>query len=268
MDTANPGADLHLLQISDCHLYADPEGTLLGLNTLDSLQQVLGDACHHGSPDFIMVTGDLVHDGSRAGYQHLAQALEKTGCPGGVIPGNHDHALTMRNTLERRGIPTGGHIDMGDWRLVLLNSQVPGKEHGHLSGHELAVLDHALQDDAPPHLLIFLHHQPVPIGSRWLDNIGLDNGEALLSRVRDDSRVKGICWGHVHQSWEGRLGHLKLLATPSTCIQFSPGKPDFGVDTAPPGWRDITLGADGELLSQVHHLPRMPRGLIADSAGY
>lgn len=267
MNTASPGTDLHLLQISDCHLYADPEGTLLGLNTLDSMRQVLHHACDAASPDFIVASGDLVHDGSRSGYERLARALEGTGCPSAAIPGNHDHALTMESTLERHGIPTGGHIDMGNWRLVLLNSQVPGKEHGHLSRHELAVLDRALRD-APPYLLIFLHHQPVPIGSRWLDNIGLDNGEELLSKVRDDFRVRGICWGHVHQAWEGRLAHLKLLATPSTCIQFTPGRPEFGVDAAPPGWRDITLGAGGELLSQAHHLPHMPRGLIADSTGY
>ncbi|WP_457675064.1 3',5'-cyclic-AMP phosphodiesterase [Thiolapillus sp.] len=267
MDTSNPGAELHLLQISDCHLYADPKGTLLGLNTLDSMRQVLEDACYRQHPDFIVVTGDLVHDGSRTGYQSLARTLKKTKSPSAAIPGNHDHALTMQNTLEKHGIPTGGHIDLGNWRLVLLNSQVPGKEHGHLSDHELATLDHAL-DGNPEHLLIFLHHQPVPIGSRWLDNIGLDNGKELLSRIQDDSRVKGICWGHVHQSWEGRLGHLKLMATPSTCIQFTPGQPGFGVDTAPPGWRDISLGADGSLSSTTHHLQHMPRGLIADSAGY
>jgi Icc protein len=267
MNDANPGAELHLLQISDCHLYADPKGTLLGLNTLDSMQQVLHDACHHASPDFVIVSGDLVHDGSHAGYKHLARALEQAKCPSAAIPGNHDHALTMRSTLKKKGVATGGHIDIGNWRLVLLNSQVPGKEHGHLSQHELEVLDHALQDTSS-HILVFLHHQPVPIGSRWLDNIGLDNGEALLSRVQDDPRVRGICWGHVHQSWEGRLGHLKLMATPSTCIQFAPGRPGFGLDTAPPGWRDIFLGAKGEITSKTRHLQQMPQGLIADSAGY
>ncbi|BAO45289.1 3',5'-cyclic-AMP phosphodiesterase [Thiolapillus brandeum] len=267
MNTVNPGAELHLLQISDCHLYADPEGTLLGLNTLDSLQQVLHDACQDTSPELVIVTGDLVHDGSRTGYQNLAHSLKSAGCPGAAIPGNHDHVMTMQNTLEKRGIRTSGHMDMGNWRLVLLNSQVLGREHGHLSQHELEILDHALQD-APSNVLVFLHHQPIPIGSRWLDKIGLDNGEALLSRVQDDPRVKGICWGHVHQSWEGRLGHLKLMATPSTCIQFSPGQPGFGLDTAPPGWRDIILSANGRIRSEIHHLRHMPQGLIADSAGY
>ncbi|WP_456373694.1 3',5'-cyclic-AMP phosphodiesterase [Thiolapillus sp.] len=267
MNIANPDAELHLLQISDCHLYADPKGTLLGLNTLDSLQQVLHEACNAAAPDFVVISGDLVHDGTRAGYNNLAHALKRAGCPCAAIPGNHDHALTLQDTLGKKGIRTGGHVDIGNWRLVLLNSQVPGQEHGHLSQHELDILDRALED-TNSHILLFLHHQPVPIGSRWLDNIGLDNGDALLSRVRDDLRVKGICWGHVHQSWEGQLGHIRLMATPSTCIQFAPGQPGFGLDTAPPGWRDIILGASGEITSKTHHLTKMPQGLIADSAGY
>ncbi len=267
MNTANPGAELHLLQISDCHLYADPKGTLLGLNTLDSMQQVLHDACQNASPELVIVTGDLVHDGSRAGYQNLAHSLQSTGCPGAVIPGNHDHVINMQNTLEKQGVKTGGQLDIGNWRLVLLNSQMPGKEHGHLSRHELDVLDRALQD-APANVLVFLHHQPVPIGSLWLDEIGLDNSEALLSRVQNDRRVKGICWGHVHQSWESRLGHLKLMSTPSTCIQFAPGQPGFRLDSAPPGWRDIILGATGEIKTKIQHLAQSPRGLTPDSAGY
>ncbi|WP_419642884.1 metallophosphoesterase, partial [Thiolapillus sp.] len=138
---------------------------------------------------------------------------------------------------------------------------------GHLSRTELDLLDEALSD-APPHILIFLHHQPVPVGSEWLDNIGLDNPQELLSRTQHNPAVKGIVWGHVHQPWEGRLGHMQLLATPSTCIQFAPGQDEFGLDTLPPGWRMLTLGKNGELYSRTHHISHMPKGLIADSAGY
>jgi len=267
MNNKSQGSDLHVLQVSDCHLYADPAGTLLGLNTLDALQQVLSSACAETNPDIIVVTGDLAHDGSKAGYHSLAKALASTHCSAAAIPGNHDYALSMKNVLEKHQIPTGGKIDLGNWRLILLNSQVPGKEHGHLSRSELDMLDSALEN-APPHILVFLHHQPVPVGSGWLDNIGLDNSRELFSRIKDNLAVKGVVWGHVHQSWEGRLGHLQLLATPSTCIQFSPRQNEFGLGTLPPGWRMLTLGKNGELRSEVHHIPHMPKGLIADSVGY
>ncbi|WP_456404928.1 3',5'-cyclic-AMP phosphodiesterase [Thiolapillus sp.] len=261
------GSDLHILQLTDCHLYADPAGTLLGLNTLDALQRVLSSALSQVAPDLILVTGDLVHDGSKEGYRNLAKTLTQTHRPAAVIPGNHDNALRMQNVLGKQHIPTGGKIDLGNWRLILLNSQVPGQEHGHLSRNELDLLDDALQN-APPNILVCLHHQPVPIGSEWLDNIGLDNGQELLSRIQGNRAVKGIVWGHVHQAWEGELDHMKLIATPSTCIQFSPQMAEFSVNALPPGWRTLTLKANGELLSTVDHLAQMPKGLIADSAGY
>lgn len=267
MNNESQGSDLHILQVTDCHLYADPAGTLLGLNTLDALQQVLSTALAQATPDMIVVTGDLVHDGSKAGYRALAKTLTRTNRPAAAIPGNHDNALRMQSVLGKQQIPTGGKIDLGNWRLILLNSQVPGKEHGHLRLDELNLLDDALKD-TPPHVLIFLHHQPVPIDSKWLDNIGLDNGQELFSRIKDNPAVKGIVWGHVHQAWEGKLGHLKLIATPSTCIQFSPQLDDFSVDALPPGWRSLTLKANGELHSTAHHLAQMPKGLIADSGGY
>jgi len=267
MNSNSQGSDLHLLQVSDCHLYADPAGSLLGLNTLDSFQQVLDSACKNQTPDMIIVTGDLVHDGSKKGYKTLAKTLAGTGCPSAAIPGNHDHILSMQNVLKKHHIPAGGKIDLGNWRLIMLNSQVPGKEHGHLSPAELELLDEALAN-APPHVLIFLHHQPVPVGNQWLDKIGLDNASELFSRIKDNPAVKGIVWGHVHQPWEGQLGHIQLLATPSTCIQFAPGQDEFGLDSQPPGWRMLTLGKTGDLHSQVHHISRMPKGLIADSGGY
>jgi Icc protein len=267
MNNTRQGSDLHILQISDCHLYADPGGKLLGLNTLGALQEVLSSACADMEPDMIVVTGDLVHDGSKKGYKTLAKTLARTKCASATIPGNHDHILSMQNALGKYQIPTGGTIDLGNWRLILLNSQVPGKEHGHLSENELELLDDALSN-APPHILIFVHHQPVPVGSEWLDKIGLDNGKELLSRISNNTAVKGVVWGHVHQPWEGKLGHLSLLATPSTCIQFAPQQDAFSLDTQPPGWRMLTLGAQGELRSEVHHISQMPKGLIADSGGY
>jgi len=260
-------SDLRILQVSDCHLYADPAATLLGLNTLDALQQVLDSACAENKPDMIVVTGDLVHDGSKAGYRALARTLDRTRCRSAVIPGNHDHVPNMRSVLDQHQIPSTGQINIRNWRLILLNSQLPGEEYGHLSSNELELLENALMD-SPANILIFLHHQPVPIGSKWLDNIGLDNGQELFSRIKGNTAVKGILWGHVHQSWQGQFGHIQLLATPSTCIQFSPKEDEFSLTAEPPGWRMLHLGGQGELRSEIHYLQDMPEGLIADSAGY
>lgn len=269
MNTPSSGRELRLLQITDCHLYGDETRTLLGVNTRESFQQVLSSTCQYEKPqpDLIVCTGDLVHDGSEAGYGYLADSLAALACPAAALPGNHDNPRTMNRVLNGWGIQTGGKIDLDDWRLVLLDSHVPGEEGGWLSATALEQLEEAL-DGSARHILIFVHHQPVPIGSEWIDSIGLGNGQALLDRVKGDLRVKGIVWGHVHQAWEGRINHIQLLATPSTCIQFAGRRDDFSLAPQPPGWRMLSLASDGTLSSEIGYLAQMPAGLIREATGY
>ena len=40
---------------------------------------------------------------------------------------------------------------------------------------------------------------------------------------------------------------VRLLSTPSTCIQFEPQSEDFSIDTLAPGYRWLTLNPDGSL---------------------
>ena len=46
-------------------------------------------------------------------------------------------------------------------------------------------------------------------------------------------------------------GGIRLLASPSTCVQFAPGSEEFQVDTTAPGYRWLRLHADGRLETGV-----------------
>jgi Icc protein len=62
----------------------------------------------------------------------------------------------------------------------------------------------------------------------------------------------------VHQQFDGvrRNGHgdLRLMATPSSCVQFLPRADDFALDDRPPGYRQLVLHADGRIDTQVQWL--------------
>ena len=241
----------------------------MGVNTLESFLGVLAAAVpdQECRPDAVIATGDLVHDGSETGYHRLADAIGDLSEHKATLPGNHDDPRMMQKVLPDRGIQVCGTLELGDWCLVLLNSHQAGQESGYLSASELARLDRIIAD-FPGHILIFVHHQPLPIGSSWLDRIALANGGELLARVRRNPTIKGVAWGHVHQQWRQRLNHAELLATPSTCVQFDPGASQFALALEPPGWRSFTLHADGRLSTEVFRLPQLPMGLAVDSAGY
>jgi Icc protein len=63
--------------------------------------------------------------------------------------------------------------------------------------------------------------------------------------------VRGVVWGHAHQALDLYRGPLRLMCTPSTCMQFRPRTTGFEIDDRPPGYRLIELHADGSLASEV-----------------
>jgi Icc protein len=159
-------------------------------------------------------------------------------------------------------------VDLGNWRIVLLDSSVAGSVAGQLADQQLALLDQALASAGDRHILITLHHHPVDIGCDWMRPLGLRNAEQLLQRVAADPRIKVVLWGHVHQDFDQQLGHTRLLATPSTCVQFAPASTDFSTDTQAPGYRWLRLQADGSLQTGVERLAAVRFVADPEASGY
>ena len=263
-----PDGTLRVLQLTDTHLYADPVRTLLGINTLESFQHVLRhfrDA--HWPLDLLLATGDLVHDASPQGYRRIARMLAEFKVPVFCLPGNHDTPAVMREHLRAGPVTTERVRDHGNWRFVMLDSVIPNAEGGHLAESELDALDEALASTGR-HTLVCLHHQPVDIGSAWIDTMTVDNPKALFEVIDRHSHVRGILWGHVHQTFEATRNGVRLMASPSTCVQFAPKAEEFQVDEEPPGFRLLALMPDGTIQSEVVRIAEMPHGVELASAGY
>lgn len=243
---------LRVIQFTDPHLYGSETETLRGIATFPALKAALADAQQSSAwpPDVVLVTGDLVQD-DPAGYPHIRSVFGTLGMPILCIPGNHDDPAVMRRELRSAPFHVGGFADFGAWRLVLLDSCLPGSASGHLSQQTLAAMDEALSTAEGRHCLVTLHHHPVALSSRWLDRVGLDNAEEFFDRLEKHHNVRAVVWGHVHQAYDGLRKSVRLLATPSTCAQFVPHADEFAVDRRPPAYRTFELRADGSLLTEV-----------------
>lgn len=263
-----PEGSLKILQITDTHLYEDTEGTLLGMNTQQTMDDVLELARACGDVDLILCTGDLVHDASEQGYRRFQSILEQAGVPVYCLPGNHDVPTQMRQYLVGSSVQYIPSVVKGDWLLVFLDSTIADSEGGHLSGEELAMLEETLNANPDKHALVCLHHHPVPMNSEWMDTMLVDNPDDFFNLVDRYMNVQGILWGHVHQVFEHERMGVRMMATPSTCIQFTPGKDDFGVDEEPPGCRWLALLPSGEIRTTVTRLAKMPVGLDLNTKGY
>ncbi|MEY6432624.1 metallophosphoesterase [Thioalkalicoccus limnaeus] len=259
---------LRVVQVTDTHLLADPNGGLLGLCTRTAFESVLDlMLSRFGLPDILLLSGDLVHDESLAGYRYLAGRLRALGVPFYAIPGNHDDADRMAAVLDADAASPMRALEIGGWQWLLLDSAVSGCAGGRLDPGQVGALDEALSRCALP-ALIGLHHHPVPVGSRWLDDIGLANGSELMALIERHRHVKAVLWGHVHQEFRGRQGDCLLLGSPSTCVQFAPGTERFALDRSSPGFRWLVLYADGRIETGVERLPGRPDSLNLAAPGY
>ncbi len=259
---------IRIAQITDTHLYAAADGRLLGLDTRTCLDRVMELARRRGEFDLLVATGDLAHDGSEAAYRAVRERLGVLGCPVYCLPGNHDEANAIRAHLNGDGFHCTRSTPAGNWQMLFLDSSVPGQDGGHLNAEELDALEQALQAHPGRPALVWLHHQPLPMGSRWLDTMAVDNGEALFACIDRHPQVRAVVWGHVHQPFDRQRNGVRLLATPSTCLQFLPGSEDFAVEEVPPGYRWLELHPDGRLDTGVERLADMPGQLDLSARGY
>ena len=262
-----------LVQITDCHLGGEVGEELLGLNTDESFLDVLKLVqTHEHNCDYIVATGDISSMGAGPAYHRFIK-LVKTYLPQPLawLPGNHDQAILMRS-IEADYASTetpvqGGCIDTDAWRVILLDSSVPGYEGGALSIAEIARLQ-VLLDNTDKHVLVFVHHQPIEIGCQWVDQYIIENHSELFSVLKTNNRVKGIVFGHVHQEFDADKNGLAILATPSTCIQFASNSDDFKVDSAMPGYRWFNLYDDGRFETKVVRVSQKDYGIDFESGGY
>jgi Icc protein len=258
---------LRVAQITDMHLHATPDGELLGLNTRHCLQEVIALA-EKRRPQLVIATGDLTHDGAPAAYQALRVCFSHLDAPVYCLPGNHDEADALAGCLRSSPCHHAPSLQLGGWQFVFLDSTVKGSDAGHLAASELARLDATLARAPELPAIVWLHHQPVTVGSRWLDSMAISNPTDFFQIIDRHAQVRAVVWGHVHQCFEQHHGNVRLLASPSTCIQFLPHSDDFAVDHAPPGYRWFELYGDGRITTGVERLAGIPGVIDASVRGY
>ncbi|MDQ6960312.1 MAG: 3',5'-cyclic-AMP phosphodiesterase [Mariprofundaceae bacterium] len=243
---------LRIIQITDSHLFADPQGMLKGVNTLNSLSAVVRDCRRrYPAPDLVLVTGDASHDGSAASYQQCRGILAGLAAPVMFLPGNHDDVPVMRQEFPNGRISHERCRQIKGWNIMVLNTAMHGEEGGFLAVDELVFLDEMLQNWPDCPTLIALHHPPVAVSSRWLDAIGLANAEEFFDVLDRYSQVQGIIFGHIHQAFGMQRKGVHLIGAPSTCIQFMPNEDNFALDHQKPGYRHLTLYANGQIETNV-----------------
>lgn len=245
-----------IVQLTDCHLFTDPNGSLREIATRPRFRSVIEDICER-VPDFdlLVVTGDTAHDEAQATYEEFREELGDWTERLRIVPGNHDNRAALRRVFpaatEEIGDRVGFRVERGDWFVIGLDSQLTGEDAGELGSGQLAWLDDRLAADPLRSGVLFLHHPPIAVESPWVDRIGLRDAGALEAVLARYPRVRAVVTGHVHQEASGRCGGADVHTSPAVGPQFRPHTETLVIDPSPPAYRIVELHPRGEWSTTV-----------------
>jgi len=246
-----------LVQLSDLHV----GGSENGVDPIPRLEAVI-EAVRGlpNRPDAVVVTGDLTDDGAEENFRIARELLEGLDAPLHVLAGNHDDRGRIRAAfdLPREGEePVDYSVDVGELRLVIFDSNVPGRDPGSYDAERLDWLDRELAAQPERPTILAVHHPPLATGIAEWDAINLDRGdrEALGEVVARHPQLRAIVGGHLHRIAASTLSGCPVLAAPSTYLQVLPNYRRDEIEWVDPPGFAIHVWAGGELASQVQAVP-------------
>lgn len=227
-------------------MFGEPDNSFRDVVTNSSLKKVIDHYLASGwQADLATVTGDLIQDDTAEAYERFKEIVAPLDLPIHCVPGNHDVREVMRQALSAAPFSYCSSIAINNWLIVGIDSCKAGKASGAIVAAEYERMNQVIAASDAEHIMICLHHPPLPMGSAWLDTVGLAEPEQFFEQVAKSGRVRLAILGHVHQAFDGEHNGLRIIATPSTCRQFLPRSDDFAVDDQPPAYRRISLFPDG-----------------------
>lgn len=212
-----------IAQISDLHVR--PDGVLYqGL--VDSNADFARVVAHLNGldpqPAAILLSGDVVDEGTPAEYAAAHRLLSQLKAPVFAIPGNHDAWGPFRDAFaDQPGLPLEGPFnyvieECGPVRVVALDVTVPGKHHGEITPQAMEWLARTLSQDPARSTLIMMHQPPFECAVPYLDPYFCRNGQWLAEVVGRYPNVDRVLCGHVHRAMQRRFAGTIACTAPST----------------------------------------------------
>ena len=172
-------------------------------------------------PDVVIITGDVVDEGSPEEYAMARELLADIKQPLLMIPGNHDDRSLFRSTFAQPHTSAEGPLhfvadDLGPVRIIAVDVTVPGEHHGDMTEAAQAWLDTALAQEPARPTLIMLHQPPFLSGIPYIDTYACHNADRLRETVQRYPAIERVVCGHIHRSMQLRFGGSLLCTAPST----------------------------------------------------
>lgn len=213
------------VHLTDTHMNApSSEGHFAKFNLAEKVKRTFRHLRESNvSPAFVLITGDLSHEGDAADYAYIRAVLDEcaalVGAPVHVVLGNHDHRAAFREGYLGGQASEEAYyysLDIDGLRLIGLNSQAPGRHDGEIDAVQLAWLKDELATPAPRGTIVAVHHPLMSV--RGMPGDHLLANRAQLGDVLAGTDVIGVLAGHVHSNNVGTYRGIVNVAAAGTAF--------------------------------------------------
>ena len=203
--------------------------------------------------DAVVIKGDIADRGLPEQFGFARESFAQLRAPHHAFLGNHDYYGRLHGAGEVDGYallgqqPAPRSVDLGGWRLVLLETAQPGDHHGVFDTDRRGWLAQTLEETRETRIptLLLMHHQPVPPEHRtsYPNSIGMlpEHSIPFFDLLGAQPQVKGVLIGHTHRNRVRR--HRAAGSVPFVevnCTKDYPG-----------GWGHYELFEDGSFRQEV-----------------
>lgn len=259
---------LRILHLSDTHLRGDG-GQHFGLvDTVAAYRLTLAAFENAGPLDLVVVSGDASDDGSPASYRILRSLTEEFAKHHGAVAiyamGNHDERAGFRAVLgsghpstvqaetateiltaaDGSAGPIVGVSEVAGFRIITLDSSVPGRSHGAVDPAQLSWLRQVLATKFGQGTVIVIHHPPVESLTPLHHGIELLNPAGLATALTGSDTV-AILSGHYHH----HLYDTLIAGSDSIPVVVTSGVVNSNDILAAPGNERASAGSGGTLIT-------------------
>lgn len=210
---------LDIIQITDTHLCAEHPS-----RTADLERCLVAIKAESRTPDFLLHTGDITHNGLESEYQTAMQAIDDSGIPCYVLPGNRDNRRMMLEFFaDRPYLSTGSQffqytIEDYATRFIVLDTHSENSNKGELCDRRFEFLESMLALDTAKPSVVVMHHSAfevseIPDPFQFSDWTQVEKFEKVIAQ---HPAVQQIICGHVHRNIEAQIS--KVPVSVLTCL--------------------------------------------------